>query len=38
MNVITVYWNKMNIQLDMYQTLAIAVVVLILGQFLKKQN
>ena len=25
----------MDIQLDMYQTLAIAVVVLILGQFLK---
>lgn len=37
MNVITVYWNKMNIQLDMYQTLAIAVVVLILGQFLKSK-
>ncbi len=37
MNVITVYGNKMNIQLDMYQTLAIAVVVLILGQFLKSK-
>ena len=37
MNVIKVYWNKMNIQLDMYQTLAIAVVVLILGQFLKSK-
>ena len=37
MNVITVYWDKMNIQLDMYQTLAIAVVVLILGQFLKSK-
>ena len=38
MNVITVYGNKMNIQLDMYQTLAIAVVVLILGQFLKNNR
>lgn len=37
MNVTTVYGNKMNIQLDMYQTLAIAVVVLILGQFLKSK-
>lgn len=37
MKVITVYGNKMNIQLDMYQTLAIAVVVLILGQFLKSK-
>lgn len=37
MNVIIVYGNKMNIQLDMYQTLAIAVVVLILGQFLKSK-
>ena len=37
MNFITVYGNKMNIQLDMYQTLAIAVVVLILGQFLKSK-
>ena len=37
MNVITVYRNKMNIQLYMYQTLAIAVVVLILGQFLKSK-
>ena len=27
----------MNVQLDMYQTLAIAVVVLILGQFLKSK-